>query len=147
MKITPKNRILIILLYLSSVILLYIGVMIPTNPRVTLNAILYNTKKELVVLFAVILSLVAEKLSGHFAQNSTLKSTSKEDTKKVYLALFLTMGIILAAVISFTLYIFSNPVPSIVAFLDLIEFAAAMVIILSGPIILYDLGILRNKDS
>jgi F0F1-type ATP synthase assembly protein I len=136
-----KSKTFIVFLYIISVILLYIGITMPAYPQITLDAILLNANKLLIVILSALFSDIAEKLARPSFINIKNLS-SKKDNDKIPPAILFIMGIVLASVVGFILYIFSNPIPSTIAIIYLIEFFAALIVILEGTVIIYDLNFL-----
>jgi magnesium-transporting ATPase (P-type) len=61
-----KLKAFIVFLYVISIILLYIGITMPVNTQISLSAILFNTKKVIVLGIVGLLSFIVSKLSEPF---------------------------------------------------------------------------------
>jgi len=118
-----KLKAFIVFLYAISIILLYIGITMPVDTQISLSAILFNTKKVIVLGIAGLFSFIINKLSEQFCS---------EDPKIVYFKAIFSLIFILI-IVSFILphFIFNAKDPIIGSFY-FVEILLIIVVVLTG---------------
>jgi hypothetical protein len=118
-----KLKVFIVFLYIISIILLYIGITMPVDTQISLSAILFNTKKVVVLGIVGLFSFIVDKFSKPFFS---------KNPKIVYFKAIFSVILILI-IVSFVLFhLISNAKNPIIGSFLFIETLLIIVVILTG---------------
>jgi len=118
-----KLKAFIIFLYVISIILLYIGTTMPVDTQISLSAILFNTKKVIVLGIVGLFSFIINKLSEPFCS---------EDLKILFSKLVFSLiftGIMVLFVLPHFIF---NTENTTIGFFYFIEILLIIVVVLTG---------------
>jgi hypothetical protein len=118
-----KLKAFIVFLYIISIILLYIGITMPVDTQISLSAILFNTKKVIILGIVGLFSFIIGKLSEPFCS---------EDLKILFPKLVFSLiftGIMVLFVIPHFIF---NTENTIIGFFYFIEGLLIIVVVLTG---------------
>ena len=122
-RVGKKLKAFIIFLYIISIILFYIGITMPVDTQISLSAILFNTKKIIVLGIVGLFSFIINKLSEPFF---------KKDPEIVYFkAIFSLIFILIMLLFILPHLIFSTENTTIV-FFYFIETLLIIVVVLTS---------------
>ena len=118
-----KLKALIIFLYVVSIILLYIGITMPVDTQISLSAILFNTKKVIILGIVGLFSFIVNKLSEPFCS---------EDPKILFSKLIFSLIFILIIVLFVLPHFIFNTENTTIGFFYFIEGLLVIVVVLTG---------------
>jgi len=118
-----KLKAFVIFLYVISIILLYIGITMPVDTQISISAILFNTKKIIVLGIVGLFSFIINKLSEPFF---------KEDLKILIPKLIFSLIFILIMVLFVLSPLTFNAKNTIIGLFYLIEIPLIIVVVLTG---------------
>jgi len=118
-----KLKALIIFLYVISIILFYIGITMPVDTQISLSAILFNTRKIIVLGIVGLFSFMVNKLSEPFFS---------KDLKILFPKLIFSLIFILIMVLFVLPYFIFNTENTTMRLFYFIESLLIMVIVLTG---------------
>ncbi|MFZ8801047.1 MAG: hypothetical protein ACO2ON_02600 [Candidatus Nanopusillus sp.] len=135
-KSDKKKKFIIILLYIIAAIFLYIGITLPINPQISLDAIISNTKKVIFLLLAAMLGFLVDKVSKPFlSYNSRI----------IYFKLIFSL-ISIAAMMFALKHLIFNMEDGISGLIYLLEIVTITTFTISG-LTLLNLLIYKNYDG
>jgi len=118
-----KLKAFIVSLYAISIILLYIGITMPVDTQINLSAILFNTKKVVVLGIVGLFSFIINKLSEPFCS---------EDPKILFSKLIFSLIFILIMVLFVLPYFIFNTENTTIRLFYFVEILLIIVIVLTG---------------
>ena len=122
-QVRKKLKAFIIFLYVVSIILFYIGITMPVDTQISLSAILFNTKKVIILGIVGLFSFIVNKLSEPFCS---------EDLKILFSKLVFSLiftGIMVLFVLPHFIF---NTENTTIGFFYLIEILLIIVVVLTG---------------
>jgi len=118
-----KLKAFIIFLYIVSIILFYIGITMSVNTQISLSAILFNTRKVIVLIIVGLFSFIINKLSEPFFS---------EDPKILFPKLIFSLIFILVMVLFVLPHLIFNIENSTIGFFYFIEGLLIIMVVLTG---------------
>ena len=118
-----KLKAFIIFLYAISIILFYIGITMPVGTQISLSAILFNTKKVIVLGIVGLFSFIINKLSESFF---------KKDPEIVYFKAIFSLIFILIMVLFVLPHFMFNAKNPIIGLFYFIEILLIIVVVLTS---------------
>ena len=118
-----KLKIFIVFLYVISIILFYIGITMPVNTQISLSAILFNSKKVIVLGIVGLFSFIINKLLEPFF--------SKNPEIIYFKAIFSLIFILIMVLFVLPHFIF-NTENTTVGFFYFVEILLIIVVVLTG---------------
>ncbi len=118
-----KLKAFIIFLYIISIILLYIGITMPVDTQISLGAILFNTKKVIVLGIVGLFNFIVNKLLEPFI---------KEDPKILIPKLIFSLTFILVMVLFVLPHFIFNAKNPIISLSYFVEILLIIVVVLTG---------------
>jgi len=122
-QVRKKLKAFIIFLYVISIILFYIGIIMPVDTQISLSAILFNTKKVIVLGMVGLFSFIIGKLSEPFFS---------EDPKILFPKLIFSLIFILIMVLFILPHFIFNTENTTIGFFYFIEGLLVIVVVLTG---------------
>ena len=118
-----KLKAFIIFLYIISIILFYIGITMPVDTQISLSAILFNTKKVIVLGIVGLFSFIVNKLSEPFCS---------EDLKILFPKLIFSLIFTVIMVLFVLPHFIFNTENTTIGFFYFIEILLIIVVVLTG---------------
>ena len=118
-----KLKAFIIFLYIISIILFYIGIIMPVDTQISLSAILFNTKKVIVLGIVGLFSFIVNKLSEPFYS---------EDLKILFPKLIFSLIFTVIMVLFVLPHFIFNTENTTIGFFYFIEILLIIVVVLTG---------------